>query len=342
MSHPRNIKSDKDSIDIVDEIYQQRKNAHQMPNELKASIHSAISEQLKTQIDSKPSSILRHPAFGLCFSLVLIVGVLLNNWDSVEHQLAPLPVAPQMRDIGNNSVNIEYTRLEPEITAMAPESQVVEAFKAPAENWDYAQQQNNQHQKRLVAQSQQTSARTEAEQRFNQINNEQIASLSKTQNNGVNYESDNRSNSNNGNDNSQAQSNQGVVNPPTQAAKIKYKQASKSKIANLKVEPIATQGSSKSNDAFSDAATIDEVNSTVNIDLAMPQLRLFTVKAIDNKQIYLIGCQQQNHTLSLSKRPNTKVGDKLVVKTRVKKSLPKLLDALSNYITPVSANTQCE
>ena len=67
-----------------------------MPDDLTSSLQNTLREQLKaeqlnSEYNNNRSSYLRHPAFTLAFSLVLVVGVLLNNWTDVEQQLAPMP-----------------------------------------------------------------------------------------------------------------------------------------------------------------------------------------------------------------------------------------------------------
>ena len=104
---------------VVSDLYQQRKNQQKMPNELKSSLQNTLREQLKAeQLNNKykknRSSYLRHPAFALAFSLVLVVGVLLNNWTDVEQKLTPLPEMKPEKTLAPLSQADLVTEPEPE------------------------------------------------------------------------------------------------------------------------------------------------------------------------------------------------------------------------------------
>lgn len=329
--------SNSNSHDDVDKLYQQQKAQHKMPDALKASLQNAMAQKLKAEHlnveahKTKRSILLRHPAFALTFSLVLIVGVMMNDWISVRHQLDAQLDMPShninVGDIGKRSLPLNKHQ-ENQIKNsdnLGDELQkypsVSTSYAVPAtavENFSYHKgqaAQTNQQQIELALALAAKERQAQKHQR-EQVDLETTSFKAEQQFVDSNHNTNSLSISPELST-SQALSDQGASSQ--KASKLKTAAKQKTQASKLKT-----------------AAKRKALTSMA------PKLRLLTVKAINNKQLQLLGCQGQTHTLSLGALPNTKVGNKLVIKTVEGETLPESLDERPFDIIPVAMQTQCE
>lgn len=309
---------------VVNDLYQQRKSQHKMPDALKSSLQHTLHEQLKAEQlnnehNNKRSSYLRHPAFALAFSLVLIVGVLLNSWTDVEQQLAPMPesmqektlaplpqaalapepentYAPAPESMHDHVSDSLLKRSEPPITDIAP---TMNEFVILAPNTGQSTQQAPQ-----IVQGMQKpeaySTITEPQQKLASENRERVSKQRERQ-------------------------------QRERLAESQYKEYQE-------VEQISVSAASKSKSQLPPE----------------PQLYLLEIKAIGKQQIIFTDCYEVNYYLSASLsakltsrlkpqlKPKLQIGDRFTLRVNPNESLSEQLDSWLTRLKPVSIEASCD